>query len=60
MSKQSPNSFVIAWPVLEIDRRRGVAELMNCDPQSDRLLNTHRDLLAELQFVFRLPGLAWK
>ena len=31
MSKQPPYGLVIAWPVLEIDGRRGVAELMRCD-----------------------------
>ena len=56
MSKEPSDGFVVAWPVLEIDRRRRMSELMNRDPNSDRFLNAHGNLFAELETVLRLTG----
>ena len=41
VSKQPPHGLVIPRPMLEIDRRRSVSELVNRDPKSDRFLNAY-------------------
>ena len=58
VSKQPPYGLVVPWPVLEIDRRRSMPELVSRDPKSDRLLNAHGDLLAEHERRLRLTALA--
>jgi hypothetical protein len=60
VSKQPPYGLVIAWPVLEIDGRRGVAELMRCDSKPNHLLDAFSNLLAELKLVLRLTALTRK
>jgi hypothetical protein len=45
VSKQLPYGLVVPRMVLEIDRRRSVAELMNRDPKSGRYLRSKRQEL---------------
>src|SRR6266436_8221428 len=47
VSKQPPHGLVVPRPVLEIDRRRSMPELVNGDPKSHRLLNASSNLKTE-------------
>ena len=60
MSKDPPYGLVVPRPVLEIDRHRGVPELMSCDPYSRRFLDAHSNLFAEHQSRLRLTALTRK
>ena len=44
--------------MLEIDRRRSVAELVNRNPESDRFLDAHSNLLAKHDSRFRISVFA--
>ena len=41
VSKQPPYGLIVTRPVLEIDRRRSVPELVSGDPKSHRFLNAY-------------------
>ena len=47
VSKHPPYRLVVSRPVLEIDRRRSMSELVRRDPKSDRFLDSDSNLLAE-------------
>src|SRR5258708_1400251 len=47
VSKQPPHGLVVPRPVLEIDRRRSMPELVTGDPKSHRLLKSSSKLKAE-------------
>src|SRR4029077_3143121 len=53
-SKQPPHGLVGPRPVLEIDRRRSMPELVNGDPKSYRLLNASSNLKTERDCHLRL------
>ena len=60
VAKKPADGFVVARTMLQINRCGSVPELMNGEAKSGRFLHAHSDLLAEQQFVLRLPGLARK
>ena len=55
MSKQPPHRLVVSRPVLEIDRRRRMAELVRRDPESHRPLDPLGQLRPERVWVFGSP-----
>src|ERR1019366_9185453 len=58
VSKQPPYGLVVSWAVLEIDRRRGMSELVRRDPKSYRLLDPPGNLRPEREPHLRLTALA--
>ena len=52
VTQESSDGLVVAWIVLQINSRRGMAELVHCDPQPGCFLNPVRDLDAEEVRVF--------
>jgi hypothetical protein len=57
VAKKPTHGLVVAEMVLQINRCRGVPELVNCEAKSGRFLHAHGDLFAEEQFMLRLTGL---
>ena len=60
VSKQPPNSLIIPWMVLEINRSGSVSKLVDRHPQSDCFLNANGNLFAEEYPILRLTIFAWK
>src|ERR1019366_10295536 len=58
VSKQPPYCLVVSRAVLEIDRRRGMSELVRRDPKSSRLLDPPGNLRPEREPHLRLTALA--
>ena len=56
MPEEAPHGLVVPWLMLEIDRRRGVPELVSRDPEPRGLLDPLRDLGAEHVCRFGIAG----
>jgi hypothetical protein len=60
MPEKAPHGLVITRVMFEIERRGGMPELMDGEPQSGGLLNPLGDLVAEHALGLRISSYAWE